>query len=98
MRLIDADAIPWTNLNDNNPNSEIKVLITFADKVNRMPTIEERKNGKWIDTDTVWTAICGDDSIDIPSKKCSECKKPIAQIMWNNYCPNCGAMMEGVEL
>ena len=39
MRLIDADAIPWTDLNDN-PNSDIKVLVTFADKVNKMPTIE----------------------------------------------------------
>ena len=38
-RLIDADAIPWTDLNDN-PNSKIRVLVTFADKVNRMPTIE----------------------------------------------------------
>lgn len=45
MRLIDADAIPWTDLNDDIPNCKIKVLITFADKVNKMPTIEERK---WI--------------------------------------------------
>lgn len=41
MRLIDADAIPWTDLNGDNPNSDLKVLITFADKVNRMPTIEQ---------------------------------------------------------
>ena len=41
MRLIDADAIPWTDLNSNNPNSDLKVLVTFAEKVNRMPTIEQ---------------------------------------------------------
>lgn len=51
MRLIDADKIPWTDLNDN-PNSKIRVLVTFADKVNRMPTIEPEqivrcKDCKW---------------------------------------------------
>lgn len=49
MRLIDADAIPWTDLNADMPNSKIKVLVAFADKINRMPTIEpERKTGRWI--------------------------------------------------
>lgn len=40
MRLIDADAIPWTDLNADMPNSKIKVLVAFADKINHMPTIE----------------------------------------------------------
>ena len=38
-RYIDADKIPWTDLNDN-LNSNIKVLVTFAEKVNRMPTAD----------------------------------------------------------
>lgn len=80
MRLIDADKIPWTDLNDN-PNSNIKVLVTFAEKVNRMPTIEERKTGKWIETDShepCWY-------------KCDQCGRlsDIKEI----YCPTCGASM-----
>jgi hypothetical protein len=46
MRLIDADAIPWTDLNADMPNSKIKVLVAFADKINRMPTIEPEPH--WI--------------------------------------------------
>lgn len=85
MRLIDADAIPWTDLNDN-PNSKIRVLITFADKVNRMPTIEERKKGKWeLQTDHHekhygWYI-------------CSECGAWIGTPA--NFCSECGADMRG---
>lgn len=39
MRLIDADKIPWIDLNAD-IQSDIKVLVAFADKVNKMPTIE----------------------------------------------------------
>lgn len=61
------------------------------------PTIEERKTGEWIETETVWTAVVGDTSFEIPSRICSVCKKPIAKIMWDNFCPNCGAKMEGED-
>ena len=89
MRLIDADAIPWTDLNSNNPNSDIKVLVTFAEKVNRMPTIEpERKKGKWMTTRPdapmfgfYYCPLCGR-------------KKTSPQ---DNFCPNCGADMRGGE-
>ena len=82
MRLIDADKIPWTDLNDN-PNSNIKVLVTFAEKVNRMPTIEERKTGKWIPFDYPWY-------------RCSECGAVRENKSFlENYCPNCGADMRG---
>lgn len=90
MRLIDADAIPWTDLNDDLP-TKIKVLITFADKVNRMPTIEERKTGKWIDM--------GD------FEQCSVCKGThlkefqtyYGKATWikTDFCPSCGADMRG---
>ena len=83
MRLIDADAIPWTDLNADMPNTKIKVLITFADKVNRMPTIEERKRGKWLETDShepCWY-------------KCDQCGR--LHDFLDNYCPNCGADMRG---
>lgn len=99
MRLIDADAIPWTDLNDDLP-TKIKVLITFADKVNRMPTIEERKTGKWIIQDnpgTGWYRVV-----------CSECDEnvtsnipmigffPHCEPLWD-YCPYCGADMRGEQ-
>lgn len=87
MRLIDADAIPWTDLNDNNPNSDLKVLVTFADKINMMPTIEERKKGKWRCVSKLGEVFKG--------YRCSEC----AELVYGktNYCPNCGADMRGVE-
>lgn len=86
MRLIDADKIPWTDLNDN-PNSNIKVLVTFAEKVNRMPTIEERKTGKW-EQDNPFT-----------KPRCSECGEPCFGLHGFDYtltlyCPNCGTRME----
>lgn len=88
MRLIDADAIPWTDLNDN-PNSKIRVLITFADKVNRMPTIELRKTGKWI---PVTNGRGG--------HECDQCHNyapawQTGEERLTDYCPNCGAEMKG---
>jgi len=87
MRLIDADKIPWTDLNDDMPNTKIKVLITFAEKVNRMPTIEERKTGKW---------IRGDGEKLTGSQRCSICHKACYKgIDYFNFCPYCGADMRG---
>ena len=45
MKRMHMPSTPWTDLNADIPNTDIKVLITFADKVNRMPTIEPQK---WI--------------------------------------------------
>lgn len=90
MRLIDADKIPWTDLNDN-PNSNIKVLVTFADKVNRMPTIEERKKGKWIDMgDFEQCSVC-------LGTRLKEVQTVYGKAIWikTDYCPNCGADMRG---
>lgn len=87
MRLIDADAIPWTDLNADMPNTKIKVLITFADKVNRMPTIEERKKGKWViepDRTVMHCNVCG---------WAFEYYAGLEE-EWN-YCPYCGADMRG---
>ena len=89
MRLIDADAIPWTDLNDNQ-NSDIRVLVTFAEKVNRMPTIEERKKGKWIEQ----TDYIGDTYYDC--SVCGESWTTIDGTPWENgmnFCPHCGARM-----
>lgn len=92
MRLLDADAIPWTDLNADIPNTKIKVLITFADKVNRMPTIEERKKGKWIDE-----GIYGEGHSE-RAIRCSNCDwYYIGYLDDYKFCPNCGADMRGEE-
>ena len=96
MRLIDADKIPWTDLNDDMPNTKIKVLITFAEKVNRMPTIEERKTGKWEER-----KVSSEKVIDEwQSARCSVCGKyhttPYMYYFDSfSFCPNCGADMRG---
>lgn len=97
MRLIDADKIPWTDLNDN-PNSNIKVLVTFAEKVNRMPTIE-RKTGKWLERHHAYA----DEEKAIEewqSCKCSVCgrydTRPYMYYFSEpRFCSWCGADMRG---
>lgn len=50
-----------------------------ADRLDTMPTVEERKHGHWED-------------IDLDTSVCSVCKKP--QEYETKYCPECGAKME----
>ena len=50
-----------------------------------MPTIEERKEGRWIFDEKGYFF-------------CSECKRnPNSQYAVTDYCPNCGAKMEESE-
>ena len=65
--------------------------------IDTQPTADVRENvrGEWIETDTTWTAMTEATTVQIPSKICSVCQKPVPQIMWNNFCPNCGADMRG---
>lgn len=51
-----------------------------ADRLDTMPTIEERDKGYWID-------------IDLDTSICSVCKNP--QEYETKYCPECGAKMDG---
>lgn len=58
------------------------------DIVDSMPTIEERKTGKWIFGETMGHSWM----------KCSECcVSQDGQTACFTYCPNCGAKMEGAE-
>ena len=83
MRLIDADALQSEYMRYH--DGKRIVLVDVA------PTIEERKKGEWI----VYKA---------PDKyHCGLCKCPfcgegmIAESDEYNYCPKCGAKMNGVE-
>ena len=106
-RYIDADKIPWTDLNDN-LNSNIKVFITFAEKVNRMPTADVRENvrGEWLPHPNKnfreWD-VCS--ACRIGSKRREygfndDGREWVTEYNFN-FCPNCGADMrpapEGVR-
>lgn len=104
MRLIDADALKeslkqskeacntWYDNCDSDMKPRVEqALITFMEciiRVNNMPTVEERKKGKWIaKTDIVsyWA--------------CSEClavamRDDYGQQVLTDYCSCCGARME----
>ena len=85
MRYIDADLIPWTDIAEGTPMKKpIKVLITFADKVNRMPTADVRPNvrGEW-SGESGW-------------EECSECHWVNTTHLVYHFCPNCGADMRQV--
>lgn len=58
-----------------------------------------RKKGVYLklrEGQTCWVGINEDgDHLPLHTERCSVCDKPIAIVMWRNYCPNCGARMEG---
>ena len=95
MRLIDADNITYESIDSSDAvREEIKsgcgILAVRKEDIDVMPTIEERKTGKWIHRG------CGIFS-------CSECDEKIgtnvyteAETVRFRFCPNCGAKMEGV--
>lgn len=112
MMLIDADEMlyelsHWKDekgwYHDNRTDvyhiNEIKIVC------DRMPTVEERKKGKWVKARGSWCTPGGD-----AVWECSECGKGIhvygiehgtygrdvADGQWV-ACPNCGAVMEGEE-
>lgn len=81
MRLIDADALKR--------EPELLYGLTVAiteiqDVIDEAPTVEERKHGHWVRHNNIIA--------------CSEC---IWDMYWEegntklNYCPNCGAIMDG---
>ena len=89
MKLIDKDALSMELMNEV-LNAYAKADFGFAHALNvfqglidKAPTVEERKQGHWIDLEF--------DDVSI----CSLCKNP--QEVETLYCPECGAIMDGVE-
>lgn len=90
-RMIDADALiekcgEWYT----EEGTEEGFIGTVKSLVDRQPTIEERKKGKWIEQDDGWDGVY---------YECSCCKEAFTLIDGTpsenlyNYCPNCGADM-----
>lgn len=99
MRLIDADKLEYRVMTECNPfgkptlefESGIKVMgmIEDAPTIDAVPVV----HGEWIHTHTqnsYWTECY----------KCSVCGEEDELMFGNgaiNYCPNCGARMDGKE-
>ena len=85
MRLIDADAIELPYKTTSGVNSQVALLVRCI--IKDAPTIDAEpvRHGEWEVVDEVEPRRYG----------CSSCKR----ISWNrsNYCPNCGAKMDGGE-
>ena len=95
MRLIDADALKHS-IAGNIPLMPT-VRIAIEHRIDDMPTIEGEpvKHGRW----EVWQHP-GDEVVC----NCSVCQTPyspeelyLGGTEYPNYCPNCGAKMNGVE-
>ena len=92
MRLIDADVLKEKlekTADINNPKfsyDSMMIAKIMIQMLNKAPTVEERKHGHWIRHNNIIA--------------CSEC---IWDMYWEerntelNYCPNCGAIMDGDE-
>lgn len=85
MKLIDKDALSMELMNEV-LNAYAKADFRFAQAlsifhalIHRAPTVEERKQGYWID-------------VDLDTSVCSVCKNP--QEYETRYCPECGAKMD----
>jgi len=102
QRLIDANNL----IHKLRGNVLVDVTTELEKEIENAPTIDPVKHGKWIEK--TWHSRggyrylkceCGkehciekpiDDIVDI----CSECGK-INEASFRNYCPNCGARMDG---
>ena len=65
---------------------------TVIARLKALPTIEERKEGKWIQQPS-YKPFTDDEKEIMVAPKCSVCGGHGR--FRNNYCPNCGARMKG---
>ena len=63
-----------------------------------LPSVKPQpKMGRWIESDALLIATNEDGCMKFPAKECSVCHKPHIKAYWMDYCPNCGAKMEGEQ-
>ena len=85
VRLIDANALTEDVLNSFLKSDRAR---DFIKHIQFAPTIDPeslRPHGKWV--------VCSDGYYPY----CSECKEEPKGGAMTNYCPNCGAVMQGVK-
>lgn len=100
MRTIDADALEVVTAKvpkGMDAKSYMAGMEYVLSQIDALPTIEERKTGKWIRTDK--TDIVDGKHINWVKWNCSECgvEKKIGWAKGVKFCPNCGAKMEGTQ-
>jgi len=88
MRLIDADAIPYTMLYKENwlAGTGCEEQGAWKSDIDAMPTIEERKKGEWMERNSKVKGL-GDVYI------CPFCRYEVDCVK-ENFCPNCGAVLK----
>lgn len=84
MRLIDADALTQKE-------SVMRKGCAYIEEINHAPTIDAEpvKHGEWIEERNITT-----DGKGYTAYRCSVCQYAVLTKLYN-FCPNCGAKMDG---
>lgn len=106
QRLIDANTLDVVGTiipSDADTKSYVMGMEYILNKIDKMPTIEERKTGKWEQIEVSYFADMDDETktgMAIASMFCPRCKRYHNEVYLYgnptfgvNFCPNCGADM-----
>lgn len=96
-KLIDADAIQYTDLNGDHPESKVRVYVAFKENIDRMPTVDAVPvvRGEWIEENTrprsgvFYCSSCHKTCYDLQPTRLKGWTKRCRYA----FCPNCGADM-----
>lgn len=98
MRLVDVDALrkeldnhwPFTKEEQSKHGFADMAKSTVLFVLNKMPIIEERKRGEWIN-------VTNDESLE-EEYECSVCGYELFYSNPTKFCPNCGAKMMSEQI